>query len=65
MSVPKKRSGLDSIRRKGRFFCPEVGQESTEPWAGQGACASPERKTIMVEMPNGRDRNVGREIGYM
>ena len=65
LSVPKKRSSLDSIRRKGRFFCPEVGQELTEPWAGQGACSSPERKSILVEMPNGRNKNVDREIGNM
>ena len=63
--VPRKCSWKDSIRRKARFFCPEEGRESTEPWVGSGACASPERKTRMVEFCNGRDKNVGREIGMM
>ena len=63
--VPKKCSWKDSIRRKARFFCPEEGMEGTEPWVGSGACASPERKTRMVEFANGRKKNEGREIGIM
>ena len=50
--VPKK-AWQDSIRRKARFFNPGEGMEDTEPWVGSGACASPERKTRMVEFLNG------------